>query len=346
MSDQWPQRVLILTEGRDEGGDFGRSFAAGLRDQGCSVTFIERNDAWPNDFDLVLAYGPFSLAGSMLPIGKKLLSLPIDRRPRFGWWLTEGLPGRSVPLRLVDWLARARVQIDQRLYHRSTSSRSNSRALWFRGHRLRILGELRWFQEYGLLDTLVVTSLARAAHLQGFGFQPIVVPLGYHPDYYGSDLNLTRDIDVAFIGQIGFRRRRRMLHRVISDLKRKGISVSVQTYLYNQDRTRFLNRTKILINILRAPQDFVGQRLLQGAATKTLIVSEPMADSAPFVTNRHFVAASIDRLADTIQYYLQHETERRRITTEAYCFVTQHLTIDQMIARILEHLRATRVEAE
>ena len=81
MIDHWPQRVAISTEYRDEGGDFGRSFAAGLRAQGSHVTFFQRAENWSNDFELVLAHGPFSLAGSMLPIGQKLLSLPIDQRP-------------------------------------------------------------------------------------------------------------------------------------------------------------------------------------------------------------------------------------------------------------------------
>jgi glycosyltransferase involved in cell wall biosynthesis len=342
MMDNWPHRILILTEVSAEGGDFGRSFAAGLRSQGCEVTFAERYAYWPNDFDLILAYGPFSIAGSMLPVGGRLLSLPADQRPKFVWWLTEGIPDRSIPQWLIDLLARARLRLDRSITSGYSSTRSMSQARWLRGHRLRVIGELKWFNRHHLLDVLVVTASVRAEYLRQHGLRPIVVPLGYDPDQYGRDLNLTRDMDVCFLGQVAPSRRLNLLTHLTRDLERRGISVSIHSTLYAVERTRFLNRSKIMLNILRAPHDYVGQRLLLGAANKALVVSEPMQDCAPLVAGQHLVVAPIDQLADTIEYYLKNEPARRSIVDDAYRFIQQEMPIERSMKPILDQARAVR----
>jgi spore maturation protein CgeB len=130
-----------------------------------------------------------------------------------------------------------------------------------------------------------------------------------------------------------------VLERVQQELESRGIEISVTTHLYGENRTRFLNRTKVSLNILRAPQDWVGQRFLLGAANKTLIISEPINDSEPFVAGHHIVIAPIEKLAETIAFYLSHSKERLKIVEEAHRFVTQELTITQMIGRILDRAR-------
>ena len=326
-------KVLILYEGNNYGGDFGLSFADGFRAHGCEVELLNRAETWHKPFDLVLAYGPFQQNTSMLPVARQLLKQPHDRRPVFAWWLTEGVPSLWMPGWFVEVASRLRLAFDRVFL---TSSRGG---LWSRGHRLRIFGELCWLHSHGVLDVLAVTSALRATYLQRHGLAPIVVPLGYHPVFYGVDQGLERDIDVCFIGNIGSARRRRLLEKVKGDLDARGIRVSVQVNLYDDERTHFLNRTKIMLNILRAPQDFVGQRFLLGAANKTLVVSEPMKDSQPFEAGRHLVITPIDEFAETVAYYLSHEAERRTLVDEAYRFVTQELTITQMTGRILEHAR-------
>ena len=323
----WPRKVLILYEGANQGGDFGGSFAAGFRSFGCDVEFLPRAASWHASYDLILAYGPFTKASSMLPAARQLLALSMEQRPVFVWWLTEGVPPLWMPRWVVAAASRARLALD----------RWNALA---HGHRLRVLGELRWLYARGVLDVLAVTSESRATYLRRFGLRPIVVPLGYHPDYYGADLGLSRDVDVCFIGNLAAPRRRRLFARVSGELRARNIAITAQEQLYDAARTRFLNRCRIMLNIMRAPQDFVGQRFLLGAANKTLIVSEPLNDSQPFVAGRHLVVAPITQLADTIAHYLAHDDERQRITDEAHRFVTHELTIAQMVGRILEQARA------
>jgi len=339
---RWPKRVLILREGSDYGGDFGLSFAEGFRDHGCEVELAGRSESWHQEYDLVLGYGPFTLSASMLPVAHRLLALPVERRPVFVWWLTEGTPQPWLPTWFVEVAAGLRLALDRRLVRSSAvdamPARPSGAAFSSRGHRLRVFGELRWLQSRGILGVLAVTSASRATYLRRRGFQPITVPLGYHP-VYGTDLGLPRDIDVCFLGSTDSKRRGLLLERVQRELRRYGTEVSVQTALYGDSRTRFLNRARIIVNILRVSHDSVGQRFLLAAANKTLAISEPIKDSEPFRPGHHLVVTPIERLAETVQFYLSHEEERRQIVEEAYRLVTQELTITRAIGRIIEHAR-------
>ena len=327
MAALWPQRVLILYEGAAEGGDFGGSFANGFRAHGCDVTLLPRSAAWREPFDLALAYGPFSADAGMFPVARCILGLPPERRPIFAWWLTEGVPVPWLPRWPVSLAARARLALDRLGVLRA------------RAHRLRILGELQWLHAHGMPDVLAVTSFARAAYLERFGLRCAVIPLGYDPAYCGYDLGLPRDIDIAFVGSVGTGRRKRVLDRLTRSLHNLGINLSLHESLYGDARTRILNRTRILLNVLRAPQDFVGQRFLLAAANKALIISEPLLDPRPFVAGRHLVTAPLAQIVDRIVWYLAHEPERRAIAEAAHQLVTRDLTITGMIARILDRAR-------
>jgi hypothetical protein len=335
---QWPQRVLLLIEGSGNGGDFAASMRAGLEAHRCQVITHNGVVDWPDGIDLVIGYGPFTLTeGNLLPAATKLATFPAPHRPHFAWWLTEGIPSPKTPSWMVNLSADLRVRIDDIL---ATANGSALRWLQplFVGHRLRILGQLRWVQSHDLLDLLVVTSSQRAAFLGQYGFCPLVAPLGYD-SIYGSDLNLERTVDVAFLGNLRSPRRKKLLPPLIQELEHRGIRVEQRGDLYGQGRQEFLNRSKILLNILRSPQDFVGQRYILGAANKCLVISEPVQECSPFVQGRHLVIAPHAHLADTIVYYLTHPNERLAITEQAYSFVTQELTIKNQVGAILDRLR-------
>ena len=336
----WPQRVLFLIEGPGNGGDFAASMRAGLEAHGCQVITHNGVVDWPDDIDMVIGYGPFTLTeGNLLPAAAKLATFPNTRRPYFVWWLTEGIPSPKTPSWVVRLIADLRVRVDGILMAVNTPALRWLPPL-YAGHRLRILGQLRWVHTHALLDLLVVTSPQRAAFLERYGFCPLVAPLGYDP-IYGSDLNLERTIDVAFLGNLRSPRRQKLLPPLIAELEQRGIRVELCDNLYGQARQEFLNRSKILLNILRSPQDFVGQRYLLGAANKCLVISEPVQECSPFVPDRHLVIAPHAHLADTIVHYLSHPTERLAITEQAYSFVTQELTIENQVGAILDRLRSS-----
>ena len=101
-----------------------------------------------------------------------------------------------------------------------------------------------------------------------------------------------------------------------------------------------------MLNVLRAPQDFVGQRFLLASANKSLVISEPLLDHEPFVPGQHLVIAPLEKIPDTIQYYLANENKRREIVDRAYQFVTSELTSVNSVGRILAKARQVRVAKE
>ena len=344
---QWPQKVAVLFEGKHGSpGGLCQAFAEGFRANGCSVDLLSRQECWKQSYDFVIGYGPSTWEGSLLPTAEQLLSYPAKQRPFFYWWFIECIPDPKYPTALVRLGSKSRIAID-RLTVRSPSTSKKLKSMrlyqsFLRGFRLQIMGELYYFKSKGLLDGLAVTSPSRAAYVERHGFQPIVVPIGYHPELHGRNLELQRDIDVGFVGNVHSGRRYPILERVRKELEQRGINVSIQTNLYGEERTEFLNRAKITLNIFRAPHDFFGLRFLFCAPNKTLMISEPVADYDPFIPGRHIVAEPIEKFANTIEFYLSHDNQRQKIVEEAYRLVQEEYTINQMIGRILNHAREIR----
>ncbi len=339
---RWPQKILLLYEGSDFGGDFDNSFVNGFEDQGCEVTCIQRGQPWSAEFDLVLGYGPFTLdEGSILPVVKQLLDLRPAQRPIFVWWLTEGTPNPHYPDWFVNTMSRLRLRADSLLENGSASRRSYWRDLALKGHRLRIFGQLVSARDQGVLDLLVITCSSRAAYYRERDFNPVVIPLGYDT-VYGQDLGLERDIEVVFLGNEAAARRHKVLSGLLHELTNRGIQVNLQNHLYGAARTELLNRSLLMINILREPQDYVGQRFMLAAANKVLVISEPVVDRSPFVPGQHLVTAPLNEMADKVEFYLANDDKRQEIVDRSYRLVTKELTISKMIGRIIEHARLAR----
>ena len=337
----WPRSVMVLREDQQLGGDIDDCLTAGLEAQGCAFSSVRRGDAWPDEpHDLVLAYGPFGEShGSIPAVARQALTSAWPAQPALVWWLTEGVPNPTWPL----WLTRALASL--RLAADSWLGPAEAVPAWQRplrrGHRARILGQLRAVRAGGGLTVLAVTSQMRADYLRQHGLCPVVVPLGLHAGY-GRPMHLTRDIDVLFLGNTSSPRRRKLLPPLVRELEGRGHRVVLQNAAYGEERQRLLNRSRVLVNILRAPQDFVGQRFLLGAANQTLVVSETMADTAPFVPGKHLVTAPLPCLADAISHYLADEVERCTIVDQAYAFVQTSLTAESVVGRLLDAARAAR----
>jgi glycosyltransferase involved in cell wall biosynthesis len=201
---------------------------------------------------------------------------------------------------------------------------------------------LRSLARHGLPDLLVVSTLSRREFLAERGITAHWAPLGYHPSQ-GRDLGLPRDIDVLFLGDVKIPRRKPLLtqlqqHRV--NLMAVG-DWSDPAY-WGENRTRLLNRTKIFLNVQRYSGELSGQRLLIGMANKALVISEPMYNPAPYVSGKHYITATIEEMPEVIRYYLAHEDERRAVVEDAYRLVTQEVTLEHSLSRILALLKAQR----
>jgi len=197
---------------------------------------------------------------------------------------------------------------------------------------------LRRWTSHGLPDILVTATLGRCEFLAERGILAHWVPLGYEPSC-GQDLGLPRNIDVLFLGAPDVPRRNRLLRR----LRKNGIHVKVMgsyvdPHCWGEHRTELLNRAKILLNLARTPGEFPDLRLILGMANKALVISEPIYRSDPFVPGRHFVSASIEEMPERIRYYLTQNEERGLISEMAYQLITQDITMERSVSRILNLL--------
>jgi len=195
---------------------------------------------------------------------------------------------------------------------------------------------LRRLVQKGLPNVLTVSTPGRQEFLSERGITSHHVPLGHDP-FYGHDMGLIRDIDVLFLGDLRIPRRKRLIKR----LRRNGVTLEAvgswfDPTFWGENRTRLLNRTRVLLNIQRYPGELSGSRLILALANKALPISEPMYSPAPYVPGKHFVSATIEEMPEAIEYYLTHNEERKRIVDEGHRLVTQKVTMKRSISRILE----------
>lgn len=260
----------------------------------------------------------------------RIRPLPRGQRPFVVLWWSELLPfPREAGIRLQPLTLREIAKIVLR-DRRITDAHSNAR------HLRRIAPE-------GIIDLFTVTSRTLQAYLTQEGIASELIPVGYHP-IFGDRLDLERDIDVLFLGDLRLRRRKRMLRR----LERDGLHVeTIGSYsdpkYWGEGRTHVLNRAKISLNLPRHPGLMAeGPRWPSTMATGALLLSEPVYLPEPYVPGKHYVEAPVDQMAETARRYLEDEEARRRITDEAYRFMTEEHTLKRSFARLLA-LAAQRI---
>jgi glycosyltransferase involved in cell wall biosynthesis len=259
----------------------------------------------------------------------RIRPLPREERPLVILWFSEPLPfPREAGLRVAPLTVREIGKIVLR-DRRISDVHSNAR------HMRRLARE-------GILDVLAVAAKSYQAFLAQEGIASELIPVGYHPSL-GDRLDVERDIDVLFLGDLRVGRRKRILRR----LERDGLPVhAVGSYsdpkLWGEGRTQLLNRAKIMLNLPRHSGLLADLRLILGMATGALVVSEPVYLPEPYVPGKHYVEAGIDEMADTARRYLADHEARLRITDEAHAFVTQELTLERSFADLLA-LAAQRI---
>jgi len=258
---------------------------------------------------------------------RSLLDLPAGRRPMTVIWHVEPLPlPRAAGLRRPLLRPRELAKIALR-DPRVSDVYSNYRSL----ARLARLG---------VPDVLAVTTRERATFLAERGLDAVVVPYGYVPED-GRDLALERDLDVLFLGTLGIRRRRDAVRR----LRRAGIRVeAVGSYhdpaLWGEERTKLVNRAKIMLSVARFPGTLAGKRFLIGMACKALVLSDPLYDPAPYERGVHFVEAPLELLPEVAARYLADESERLRVAEQGHAFATRELTMERSVGLLLDAVAA------
>jgi hypothetical protein len=269
--------------------------------------------------DVVLVLGN---AGWFPALRRDLLAAPAERRPLVVVWHTEPLP---LPRRAG--VSRSRRHARELAKVALGDRRANDPATNYR--------RLRELVDAGAVNLLFTGGQASRQFLAEQGVASAELTLGCHPAL-GRDLGLERDIDVMFLGATDVPRRRHVLRR----LRREGIDVAQagswhDPQLWGDQRTRLLNRVRILLNLPRRPAESSKTRLMLGMANGALVVSEPMYDASPFRSGEHYVSADADELPEAIRRLLADGEARRRIAAAGHRFATTEVTLERSVERLL-----------
>lgn len=218
-----------------------------------------------------------------------------------------------------------------------TSVRSAARVLKYPLKQARDVVQL-WRE--GLLDHILVSIPSRKTLLAQLGVPSQVVPVGYMAELGSVIPGVERDVDVLFLGQVSTRRRH-LLDAVKSHLRqhRRTIHV-VDRDCYGEERTRLLNRSKIILNLQKFPWEFPIIRLLMAMGCKTLVVSERSSDPGPFLDGRHLIVRDGTQLGEALVTCLTEDDERSRIVDEAHEFITETFTLASLLSDALVPIAA------
>jgi hypothetical protein len=316
--------------------------ADGLAANDCRVLPLTLDDAWDiGDLDLLLLYGP------MQPLTETIGRLKsLAHVPPLVFWFTEQVPNPALPDAVVGTAARLRHRLQTSIVRatgRSGSRRSHHvDRLLRRAGRLRAIGELLALRDAGWLAIVATFTETQAGALRRHGLPATVVPIGYHPSF-GQLLDREREVDVTFLGTLRDRRRRGIVARLEGELEERGVRLAVhdgspeRPYIAGPARTLLLNRSKILLNVMRQPWDDPVHRMLLAGANGAMLLSEPLhaASRGPFEPGVHLVELPVDRLADGVVGLLADRGARERIARQAHALITGELTTEAMARRLL-----------
>jgi hypothetical protein len=304
------------------------------------VLFFFENNI-PENVDYLLTFGPYN---RILPIWQKNARIRLSHRPVVIHWNTEGMPDLRIPSKVVRALAAMRSKIgrmgnsgsvlDHFLYSMRPLANIDRSFTRYRFH-----GDYEYACRKGWLHVLSDTSHIYSRIRSEIGIPTVYAPWGASQRWY-EDLGLERDIDVLWMGVRGSQRRSRILSQVSRELRSKGLRVHIadneeNPFIFGEERTRYLNRAKITLNITRTWYDDNFSRFTIACSNRSLVVSEPvLPHCTEFKENVHYASARIEDLTKTILYYLEHEDERRRIVDNAYDLLITELKFENSLRKM------------
>lgn len=343
MNRNWGESYRVAIPKTVDGNGIAEAIYAELAKLGHRPEFFPLSSRAPDGVDVIFFFGPF---GKFLHIPEQYSGPKLRQRPLFVFWNTEGLPDPRYPWMLTHTFSAARSWLG-RFSHalrpglRYLASKPPLLTLEPRLLRFRYLGDYLYAQRRGWVDVFADISAVYAGYLRQRGLPAIVAPFGSFPEWY-ADLDLKRDIDVLWMGKRATKRRSLALDQLRKQLHARGVTLYVadnveNPFVFGEDRTRLLNRSKITLNLLRTWYDENSLRICMAAPNRSLVVSEPLLPHVPqYQPGVHYVSAPFARLADTIVYYLEHDEELQRIVDNAYQLTTTTLTFANSMQTIME----------
>lgn len=348
MNDEQSYRVAVLQWIPDDG--LSKMLYEELTNLGHQPIYFAYRAPVPSGVQVVFTHmhGP---PKRLLPVLQRVAEGSPSNHPITVHWNTEGYPDLRIPPALMWALGSVRSRLGRWHSSRFAWLRSLANSAPLSGidgqaSRFRRVGDYEYACRNGWLDILADSSTIYARLNESRGLPTLYIPWGPTASVY-ADLGLERDIDVLWMGKRGTRRRSRLLDRVRQELRSYGVEIHIadneeNPFIFDETRTRFLNRAKVTLNLTRTWYDDTFSRFAFAAPNRSLVVSEPVLPHCPeFEAGVHYVSAPACRLAQTIVHYLEHEDERRVIVENAYRLVTTKLAFRNGIARLMDAAAAT-----
>ncbi len=165
--------------------------------------------------------------------------------------------------------------------------------------------------------------------------------------YFGKNCRLDRNIDVVFIGRTKSACRRKSILRLTEVLKKFDLNIKIISRgLYGDDRTRILNRTRVVVHLHTYPWVTPWMRWNLASANGAAVASEPLSVPTPFTPNVDFLSAELTNLGAEIHKLLQDEPRRlemvRQCKEKIEKYGTLRVSIDNLLLRISTALSAMK----
>jgi hypothetical protein len=137
------------------------------------------------------------------------------------------------------------------------------------------------------------------------------LPLALDPEIHQIH-GVVRDLDVAFVGQLGSRgsNRNKVLTAVLPNFKTNDYEL----FYPPKEMARVYARSKVVLNA--SINGDLNMRFFEGLASGALVVTDRIQNGLQdlFIENCHYVGySSIEEAKEKITYYLAHPAERERI---------------------------------
>ena len=332
-------RVALVKWGPADGN--ADAIGAELRSLGHPVIYFEYDQPVPQPADIVLTFAPHN---RWWPIARQVgARVP---RPRLIHWNFEGVPDPRLTRPVIAWLGWARSWLGEVRHGPSPGGRwlaALPPLAWVtrRLHKFRYVGDSLRALRRGWLSVQADVSERHAAFYQRLGVPARFVPWGTPPTWH-ADLKLERDIDVLWMGKRRDGRRSATIDMVRAALQLRGVEMYVadgveRPFIFGDERTRVLNRTKLVLNIKTSAQiSGFTFRFHTVAGNRALVVSEPFESHVSrYRAGEHYAVAPPEQLAEKILYLLAHEEERRALAENAYRLVTTEMTLRESVRKLL-----------
>ncbi|MCY0878783.1 MAG: glycosyltransferase [Firmicutes bacterium] len=199
---------------------------------------------------------------------------------------------------------------------------------WHPSYR-EVLSQVTYVWDYSSANVLWMRK-----HL---GIEAVQVPLGYVPELERVR-HVSSDVDVLFLGVVNPRRQ-----RVLDELRRRGLSVTVLDSHWGLSRDLWMGRTKVVINIHQFSENDELEILRVGYClmNRVPVVSErsELIDGALEGYKNSIIWASYDSLVDQCVAAVQDPDWRNAIVSKGYAWFREHPE-EQYLAKPLSLLGA------